>query len=114
MGAGRFGGRAAYSHPPSGHHARFSHVDASEPASSLAGRTPGRVKPAARLAASAAAGYVAALSLDGGWFTPNRVNRYAVPRVNIPSGLSAHGFALRTSGFAGVPVTPPTAVSSHT
>ncbi len=65
-------------------------------------------------AAAAAAGYVAALSLDGGWFTPNRVNRYAVPRVNIPSGLSAHGFALRTSGFAGVPVTPPTAVSSHT
>lgn len=52
-------------------------------------------------AAAAAAGYVAAVSLGGGWFTPARVDRYAVPRLNVPSGLSAHGFALRTSGLPG-------------
>lgn len=50
-------------------------------------------------AAAAAAGYEAAVSLDGGWFTAARVNRFAVPRLNIPAGLSAKGFVLRTSGL---------------
>jgi peptidoglycan/xylan/chitin deacetylase (PgdA/CDA1 family) len=49
-------------------------------------------------AAAAAAGYSAALSLSGGWFRGDRVNRYAVPRHNIPRGLSATGFLLCTSG----------------
>ena len=55
-------------------------------------------------AAAAAAGYAAALALGGGWFNPARVRRHAVPRLNVPSGLSANGFVLRTSGlYAGRP-----------
>jgi peptidoglycan/xylan/chitin deacetylase (PgdA/CDA1 family) len=50
-------------------------------------------------AAAAAAGYTGGLALGGGWFGPARVNRYAVPRVNVPSGLSLNGFVLRTSGL---------------
>jgi len=50
-------------------------------------------------AAARQAGYAAALALGGGWFSPARVNRWAVPRLNIPSGLSANGFVLRTSGL---------------
>ncbi|HYK81708.1 MAG TPA: polysaccharide deacetylase family protein [Gemmatimonadales bacterium] len=50
-------------------------------------------------AAAAAAGYTAALSLSGGSFAPARVNRYAVPRLNVPSGLSPNGFVLRSSGL---------------
>jgi len=50
-------------------------------------------------AAAAAAGYTGALALGGGWFVPARVNCYAVPRVNVPSGLSLNGFVLRTSGL---------------
>jgi len=51
-------------------------------------------------AAAAAAGYAGALSLGGAWFRPGRVNRYAVPRLNVPAGLSANGFALRIAGPA--------------
>lgn len=50
-------------------------------------------------AAAAAAGYRGALCLGNGWFSPDRVNRYAVPRLNVPSGLSRHGFVLRMSGL---------------
>ena len=52
--------------------------------------------------AAAAAGYAAALSIGGGLFTPDRVNRYALPRLNVPAGLSANGFVLWTSGFGAV------------
>ena len=45
------------------------------------------------------AGYTAALALGGGWFLPTRVNRWAVPRENIPSGLSENGFVIRSSGL---------------
>ena len=65
-------------------------------------------------AAAAAAGYAAALSLDGVWFAPGCVNRYAVPRLNVPAGLSANGFVLLTSGFCRrTPPTPATAESGH-
>src|SRR5207245_581397 len=43
-------------------------------------------------AAAATAGYRGALCLGNGWFSPDSVNRYAVPRLNVPSGLSQHGF----------------------
>ena len=45
------------------------------------------------------AGYTAALALGGGWFPPARVNRWAVPRENIPAGLSENGFVIRSSGL---------------
>jgi len=45
------------------------------------------------------AGYTAALVLGGGQFSPARVNRWAVPRETIPSGLSHNGFVIRSSGL---------------
>ena len=51
-------------------------------------------------AAAAAAGYTAALALsERAWFDPATVNRYAVPRLNVPAGLSLNGFVLRASGL---------------
>jgi peptidoglycan/xylan/chitin deacetylase (PgdA/CDA1 family) len=50
-------------------------------------------------AAARDAGYAAALALGGGSFPPTRVNRWAVPRENIPSGLSPNGFVIRSSGL---------------
>jgi peptidoglycan/xylan/chitin deacetylase (PgdA/CDA1 family) len=50
-------------------------------------------------AATRDAGYTGGLVLGGGWFPPGRVNRWAVPRENIPSGLSENGFVIRTSGL---------------
>jgi len=47
------------------------------------------------------AGYEAALLVGGGWTTPPVRDRYAIPRVNIPAGLSAPGFVLRVSGAFG-------------
>ena len=49
--------------------------------------------------ATRAAGYAAAVALGGGQFPPARVNRWAVPRENIPSGLSQNGFVIRSSGL---------------
>src|SRR5207247_9118304 len=48
-------------------------------------------------AAAAAAGYTAALVLEGGWCAPGRVRRYAVPRHGVPRDLSVNGFVLCTS-----------------
>jgi peptidoglycan/xylan/chitin deacetylase (PgdA/CDA1 family) len=45
------------------------------------------------------AGYAAALALGGGWFPPAQVNRWSVPRENIPAGLSENGFVIRSSGL---------------
>src|SRR5207237_1432026 len=50
-------------------------------------------------AAAREVGYTAALALGGGWFPSTRVNRWAVPRENIPSGLSENGFVIRSSGL---------------
>ena len=48
---------------------------------------------------AAAAGYRGALAIEGGWIPPGAPARYAVPRLNIPAGLSTRGFALRAAGL---------------
>jgi peptidoglycan/xylan/chitin deacetylase (PgdA/CDA1 family) len=57
----------------------------------------GHYSPAVERAA-AAAGYRAALRIDGGWLRDGDASRYAIPRLNVPSGLSSAGFRLRCSG----------------
>jgi len=51
--------------------------------------------------AAVAAGYRAAVSLGNPWRSPDPGRAYAIPRLNVPSGLSLNGFALRTSGLIG-------------
>lgn len=48
---------------------------------------------------AASAGYLAAFRIDGGWL-PRSVSlpSYALPRLNIPAGLSLDGFRLRLAG----------------
>ena len=48
---------------------------------------------------AAAAGYCGALQVSGGWLPRSRGDRYAIPRLNIPGGLSLDGFAIRLGGF---------------
>ena len=46
------------------------------------------------------AGYVAALRVSGGWIPPaSELHRFALPRLNVPNGMSARGFRLRLSGL---------------
>ncbi len=45
------------------------------------------------------AGYQAGLLVGGGWFTPPASHRWAIPRYNVPAGISDDGFRLRLSGF---------------
>lgn len=45
------------------------------------------------------AGYAGGLGITGGWVHPEAVRRFALPRVNIPSGLSREGFLLRGAGL---------------
>lgn len=53
-----------------------------------------RVESAARVA-----GYSAGLRIDGGWLTGGKsIDPFAVPRLDVPSGLSAAGFELRVAG----------------
>jgi len=51
--------------------------------------------------AAAQAGYVGALEITGGWLPASisPADRYALPRLNIPAGVSAEGFELRASGM---------------
>jgi peptidoglycan/xylan/chitin deacetylase (PgdA/CDA1 family) len=49
--------------------------------------------------AAAEAGYAAAFRIDGGWLRDGGASRYAIPRLNIPAGLSNAGFRLRLSGL---------------
>jgi len=49
--------------------------------------------------AAAAAGYSAALRIEGGWLPKQIDDRYTLPRLNIPAGLSLNGFALRIAGL---------------
>ena len=44
------------------------------------------------------AGYRAGFRIDGGWL-PKGNARWDLPRLNIPSGVSHHGFDLRISGL---------------
>jgi peptidoglycan/xylan/chitin deacetylase (PgdA/CDA1 family) len=50
--------------------------------------------------ATAGAGYTAGLRIEGGWMTRDGgdANAFALPRLDIPSGLSAAGFELRVAG----------------
>jgi peptidoglycan/xylan/chitin deacetylase (PgdA/CDA1 family) len=48
--------------------------------------------------AAASAGYTAGLRIDGGWLSRAEGNVFALPRLNVPAGLSAAGFALRAAG----------------
>jgi peptidoglycan/xylan/chitin deacetylase (PgdA/CDA1 family) len=49
--------------------------------------------------AAARAGYSGALMIGGGWLRHDRADPMRVPRVDVPAGLSAAGFALRASGL---------------
>jgi peptidoglycan/xylan/chitin deacetylase (PgdA/CDA1 family) len=44
-------------------------------------------------------GYDIGLMIDGGWVSAEPADRYAIPRLNIPSGVSSDGFLLRVSGL---------------
>ena len=58
------------------------------------GLSSARVESAAR-----AVGYTAGLRIEGGWLAGNASNNpFAVPRLDVPSGLSAAGFELRAAG----------------
>jgi len=46
-----------------------------------------------------AAGYEGGLAIRGGWVPTTDLNPFAVPRVNIPRGVSDLGFAIRTAGL---------------
>ena len=48
--------------------------------------------------AAAAAGYVAAFRIEGGWLPRGGRAPFALPRLDVPAGLSAAGFALRCAG----------------
>jgi peptidoglycan/xylan/chitin deacetylase (PgdA/CDA1 family) len=50
-------------------------------------------------AAARAAGYEAGLAVSGGWMGRTVENRFALPRLNIPRGLSRRGFTLRGAGL---------------
>lgn len=50
-------------------------------------------------AAAAAAGYEAALRIDGGWMPRGATDRYMLPRLNVPAGVSETGFRCRLAGL---------------
>jgi peptidoglycan/xylan/chitin deacetylase (PgdA/CDA1 family) len=58
------------------------------------GRHSGRVREAAR-----AAGYAGAFRIEGGWLPVEAQPGFALPRLNVPAGLSAKGFVLRLAGL---------------
>lgn len=49
-------------------------------------------------AAAREAGYAAALRIEGGWMRAGG-SAFALPRVNVPAGLSPEGLALRAAGL---------------
>ncbi|MDH3455898.1 MAG: polysaccharide deacetylase family protein [Gemmatimonadota bacterium] len=49
--------------------------------------------------AATVSGYEGALALGGGWLRSERANRFQLPRLNVPAGLSLNGFALRLAGL---------------
>jgi peptidoglycan/xylan/chitin deacetylase (PgdA/CDA1 family) len=50
-------------------------------------------------AAAAAAGYQATFAIRGGWWHSGHRSAIAVPRLNIPAGMSANGFGARLNGL---------------
>jgi peptidoglycan/xylan/chitin deacetylase (PgdA/CDA1 family) len=57
----------------------------------------GLCSPAVETAARDA-GYTAALLVEGGWFAPSTDGAWAIPRYNVPAGLTDDGLLLRLSG----------------
>jgi peptidoglycan/xylan/chitin deacetylase (PgdA/CDA1 family) len=49
--------------------------------------------------AAANAGYRAGVLVSGGWMPRRPRNPFALPRLNVPAGLSPDGFRLRTAGL---------------
>ena len=45
------------------------------------------------------AGYVGAFRIEGGWMPVSPQSWHAIPRLNVPSGLSIEGFRLRLAGL---------------
>jgi peptidoglycan/xylan/chitin deacetylase (PgdA/CDA1 family) len=45
------------------------------------------------------AGYTAGFMIDGGWTVAAPSDTFAIPRLNVPAGVSTNGFILRASGF---------------
>ena len=65
---------------------------------------PYGLESAAVQAAARAAGYAMGFLVAGGWLPTTLGNLLALPRLNVPAGLSADGLALRLSGlFTTVP-----------
>jgi peptidoglycan/xylan/chitin deacetylase (PgdA/CDA1 family) len=58
------------------------------------GLADNRVQAAARKA-----GYTAGFMIDGGWTTAAPHDPFAIPRLNIPAGVSRNGFILRAAGL---------------
>ncbi|HWG35181.1 MAG TPA: polysaccharide deacetylase family protein, partial [Gemmatimonadaceae bacterium] len=58
------------------------------------GLADNRVRTAARTA-----GYTAGFMIDGGWTTAAPRDPFAIPRLNIPAGVSRNGFILRAAGL---------------
>jgi peptidoglycan/xylan/chitin deacetylase (PgdA/CDA1 family) len=48
---------------------------------------------------AAATGHRAALRVSGGWLPRAEWNAFSLPRLNVPAGVSPHGFTLRLSGL---------------
>lgn len=44
-------------------------------------------------------GYAGAVTISGGWLKPDHERRFAVPRLNVPSGVTLSGFSLRSCGI---------------
>lgn len=57
------------------------------------GRVSSRVVEAAR-----AVGYRAAFRIGGGWLAEDADDRFRLPRISVPAGVSPEGFELRVSG----------------
>jgi peptidoglycan/xylan/chitin deacetylase (PgdA/CDA1 family) len=60
----------------------------------------GLANPDVRSAARKA-GYGAGLAVAGGWMQRRVVDPYWLPRLNVPAGLTIHGFRLRLAGIVG-------------
>ena len=48
--------------------------------------------------AAARAGYTAGFRIEGGWLARGADNAFALPRLDVSSGISSAGFALRCAG----------------
>jgi peptidoglycan/xylan/chitin deacetylase (PgdA/CDA1 family) len=44
-------------------------------------------------------GYEGGLNITGGWLKSPRPDRFSLPRLAVPAGLSVSGFRLRLAGF---------------